>query len=197
MENDNVYQIAIRTAIRSAPNPISIFPYSMDNIVEYAAKTGRRPHSVKYLRNGIVYPPDDVEKAINLFYRNNVESQNRDHRVATKPKVKGCFKQDLYKLWWLSRDQCNLSGVIGDWNANSILKLTFDRIIPGANGGMSCFSLHCYSYLLTPFIGTYEWKNLQIILVAVNTAKWDYSQEKARTWMSVYKQNVDGVIVID
>jgi hypothetical protein len=84
--------------------------------------------------------------------------------------VKGCSVQDLYRLCWVSGDVCNLSGVAGSWEANSPLLLTFDRVMPGAKGG------------------TYEWWNLQVVLVTANTAKWDFSLEEELEWMASYKR---------
>ena len=39
-------------------------------------------------------------------------------------------KEELYALVWQQGDICNLSGVKGDWKANSLTKLAFDEIVP-------------------------------------------------------------------
>ncbi len=39
-------------------------------------------------------------------------------------------KEELYALVWQQGDTCNLSGVKGDWSANSLTKLSFDEIVP-------------------------------------------------------------------
>ena len=55
---------------------------------------------------------------------------------ANKKQVSFRSKQELYKLWWLSGDVCNKSGVLGNWSVNSHLKMCFDRIYPGSLGGI-------------------------------------------------------------
>jgi hypothetical protein len=171
IENDAAYQSSIRNAIRSVPMPVTIRPDTLDDVVAYAETSERQPHHLKYVRNRIVTPPPKVKKALDAFWMSNIVTPKQDSRLSReKPKVNGCLLQDLYRLWWVSGDICNISGVLGSWEANSALKLTFDRIIPGAKGG------------------TYEWWNLQVVLVAVNTAKWDFSQEETINWMETYKQ---------
>ena len=39
-------------------------------------------------------------------------------------------KEELYALVWQQGDFCNLSGVKGDWKANSLTKLAIDEIVP-------------------------------------------------------------------
>ena len=89
-----------------------------------------------------------------------------------KKQVEYSILQDLFRLWWVSGDLSNLSGAEGSWVPNHDLKLVFDRIIPGSNGG---------SYLI---------ENVQIILEAENSAKWDFPNEEAISWMAQYKHPV-------
>ncbi|KAI8826485.1 hypothetical protein BJ741DRAFT_583718 [Chytriomyces cf. hyalinus JEL632] len=178
MVNDAIYQATICNAIRAAPMPVTIRPDLLNDVIAYARTSQRLPHDAHYVRNGVVTPPPAIMKAINEFWSRNIETPNDDpHLSGPKKLLAGCSKQDLYKLWWLSGGICNLSGVKGDWKQNSDFLLTFDRIVPGSKGG------------------TYEWWNLQIVLVTVNMAKWDYSQDEAIEWITGYKKN--GVVVID
>ncbi|KAI8608490.1 hypothetical protein BC830DRAFT_1086174 [Chytriomyces sp. MP71] len=95
----------------------------------------------------------NVKNAIDQFGALNIETPNEGPRLAgPKKRVPGSSKQEF--------------GATGNWEQNSALKLTFDRIVPGAKGG------------------SYDLK----VLIGVNTAKWDHSQAEAKEWISGYKQ---------
>lgn len=72
--------------------------------------------------------------------------------------------------------------MLGNWIENSILKLTFDRIVPGNCGGNIFIEI-----LFLFLIGTYEVTNLQVVLIAVNKAKRDFSNAEAKDWIANYK----------
>ena len=76
-------------------------------------------------------------------------------------------KEELYALVWLQNNICNLSGVKGDWIPNSLFKLSFDEVVPRNPA------------LKTVQGGDYTLGNIQIVLVALNEMKWNYSNAAA------------------
>ena len=80
--------------------------------------------------------------------------------------------QELYALVWLQKDVCNLSGVKGDWTPNSLTKLSFDEIVPRNPADNDVQG------------GDYSLRNIQIVLVAINEMKWNYSNDEAITYLN-------------
>ena len=68
---------------------------------------------------------------------------------------------------------CNLSGVKGDWTPNSLTKLSFDEIVP-RNPADNDNDVQG---------GDYSLRNIQIVLVAINEMKWNYSNDEAITYL--------------
>ena len=81
-------------------------------------------------------------------------------------------KEELYALVWQQGDFCNLSGVKGDWKANSLTKLAFDEIVPRNPADDDVKG------------GDYTLHNIQIVLVAINEMKWNYSNEEAVEYLN-------------
>lgn len=161
MENDIGYQQQVRRAIWAAPTPLPVSPWP------YIANSGyRRPHSDVYIVDGVVVPPTDVAAAIKAIHI-RMNRPNHDKRLKNK-KVKqvDVDLQGLFRIWWLSGDLCNLSGVKVSWESNDVWKAAFDRIVPG---------------------GPYAADNIQILANCINTAKWDHSNDDAVDWMSNFK----------
>lgn len=158
MEGDLEYQETVRTLIRSAPIPLPLAASPEDDLSHFVhpGPHFRPTHDMKYNRNGKITPPGDIKKSIDVFWTLNIETPNSGHFTTNSKKYiakrmsihRGCSKQELYKLWWLSGDICNKSGVKGDWVVNSHKKLTFDRIIPGARDGMMFADFSCFPYTL-------------------------------------------------
>lgn len=169
MEHDLEYQSTVRQAIRAAAIPLPVSHSTATSSDTLDLSVFRQPHSRQYLVNGRVCPPAGVIEAIRKIHRYMSNYAGWDKRLVTvkvQPEVSPLYS--LYVLWWLSGDVCGISGVRGDWQANSPFKLCFDRVVPG---------------------GSYKVENLQIILCCVNTAKWDHSDEETREWMRGYKTN--------
>jgi hypothetical protein len=169
MEHGLDYQENVRDAIRSAEHPLPTLPFTASTIFPIPHREGYRiPHSEAFVINGIVVPPKDVADEIEaIWYRNMVTPNTGKKQVEYPPQV-----QPLFRLWWVSGDLSNLSGAEGSWVPNNYNKLCFDRILPGSKGG---------NYLI---------ENILIILDAENSAKWDYPNEEATSWMAQYKHPV-------
>ncbi len=143
------------------PPTISPWPY-------VAGSAFRQPHANTYIVGGNVVPPDNVKSTINAIY-NDMLRPNRDSRVKRIKTIDVTVDlQDLYRLWWLSADICNLSGVKVSWERNDTWIAAFDRINHG---------------------GPYALENLQIVANCVNTAKWDHSNADALEWIENFKHN--------
>ncbi|KAI8619186.1 hypothetical protein BC830DRAFT_1078704 [Chytriomyces sp. MP71] len=126
MENNAVYQATIRHAIRAASTPVAIHPDLLEDVVTFART------------NWIVISPPDVKKTIDTFWTRAVENPDRDTRLnRQRAAVSFSSKQHFYRLWWVSGDIRNLSGIKGNWEENnSEFLLTLDRIVPGAKWGI-------------------------------------------------------------
>ena len=171
MENGIAYQNIVRHAIRAAPETLPTLPFDSHSEFPLPHRQGYRiPLSNRHVVNGQVVPPPDVKFELDAIWKRNMETPNQDPRIKPKKQVSFCSKQELYRLWWVSANQCNMSGVKGNWNPNSPFKLCFDEICPKSTGG---------DYLIG---------NLQIILSCVNTAKWDYENQETKEWMAGYKR---------
>ncbi len=86
--------------------------------------------------------------------------------------------QELYALVWLQKDMCNLSGVKSDWTTHSLTKLSFDEIVPRNPADQDMQD------------GNYSLRNIQIVLIAINEMKWNYSNDEAITYLDtrLYKK---------
>ena len=172
MEHGVEYQNRLRAAIRAVPEPPHpVLPFDSASVFPLHHRQGYRiPHSNRHVVNGDVVPPKSVSDEIDSIW-GNMYQPNRDSRIKkVKRQVPVAFKQELYRLWWVSADLCNLSGVKGNWTPNSPFKLCFDEIRPKSKGG------------------DYSIGNLQVILTCVNTAKWDYENQETKEWMAGYKR---------
>ena len=153
MEHDLDYQQNLKNLIHSSQNPLPIAASPLDDLSNFVhpGPSFRPTHDNKFNKNGQIIPPDDIGKAIKLFWKTNVETMNNGHSYTNsdayinkrRENHVGCTMQELYKLWWLSGDICSISGAIGNWEVNSFAKLTFDRIIPGAAGGTTSLIKSC------------------------------------------------------
>ena len=65
-----------------------------------------------------------------------------------------------------------MSGVKGDWKLNSLTKLSFDEIVPRNPADDKVKG------------GDYTLQNIQIVLVAINEMKWNYSNEEAVEYLN-------------
>ena len=80
-------------------------------------------------------------------------------------------KRATKKLSGIGLTLCNLSGVKGDWNRNSLTKLSFDEIVPRNPADKDVQG------------GDYSLCNIQIVLVAINEMKWNYSNDEAIAYL--------------
>jgi hypothetical protein len=168
MEHGFEYQATVRQAIRSSPAPLPTLPFDQATIFPIPQQEGYRiSHSDKFVINQIVVPPNDVADEIYKIWNANMVTPNTGMKQVKYPPI-----QDLFRLWWVSGDVSNLSGAKGSWVPNDYVKLCFDRILPGSKGGF---------YLI---------ENIQIVLDAENSAKWDYPNEEAISWMAQYKNPI-------
>jgi hypothetical protein len=170
MDSDLATQATIRWAVHYAPNPLPILTYDAENFPPVLTLGFRNPHSYDYVDdNGLVTPPSNVKAVLDEFYRMNIATPHAGSLVRVQNPRPGCSKQELYRLWWLSADQSNLSGVMGNWVVGDAFKLTFDEIVPFADGG---------SYIMA---------NLQVVTIFDNTAKLDFPNADAVEYFQHFK----------